>query len=99
MVEQLHQTIILTEKDWQEFKQLFERAYPRFLQGLAVKHPSLTEAEIRLLALIKLNLSVNEMAAMLGILPQSVRKTRQRLMKKLGLEDPKALPAFLNGLR
>jgi len=96
--EQLYQSIILTEEDWLEFKKLFERVYPDFITQLQVKYPELTSAEIRLLTLLKLNLSTSEIAGMLGILPQSVRKTRSRLMKKLDVADHKHLPSFLDEL-
>lgn len=95
VLEQLYESIILTEDDWVDFKRLFENVYPDFLSRLQQQHSSLTIAEVRLLALMKMNLSVTEMANMLGILPQSVRKTRQRLMKKLQIEDHKKLHPFL----
>lgn len=95
VLDQLYESIILTEDDWVDFKRLFENVYPDFLSRLQQQHSSLTIAEIRLLALMKMNLSVTEMAGMLGILPQSVRKTRQRLMKKLQIEDHKKLQPFL----
>jgi DNA-binding CsgD family transcriptional regulator len=50
-----------------------------------------TEAEKRLLALTKLEMSNSEIAAMLGISPESVIKTRYRLRKKVGDEDLKRL--------
>ena len=95
IINRLNESIILTEEDWQEFKKLFENAYPGFLGKMQREYPSLTIAEIRLLALTKPNLSVPEMANMLGILPQSVRKTRQRLMKKLHIDHHKEIPLFL----
>jgi hypothetical protein len=88
LVQRLDRFIILTEEDWLEFKKLFDNVYPNFLRDVPLKFPELTLSEIRLLALIKLNLSVTEMANTLGILPQSVRKTRQRLMKKIGTYLP-----------
>lgn len=96
--EQLYQATILTEDDWLEFKKIFERVYPDFIAQLQVKHPELTVAEIRLLTLLKLNLSTSEIAGMLGILPQSVRKTRSRLMKKLDVSDHKKLPSFIEDI-
>lgn len=95
--QKLHQATILTEDDWSEFKQLFEKVHPNFISHLQVTYPDLTISEIRLLVLLKLNLSVHEIGGMLGILPHSVRKTRSRLMKKLKLEDHKMLPVFLEG--
>ena len=39
------------------------------------------------MALIKLDLSKKEMAEMLGTFPDSIKKTRQRMVKKLNLSD------------
>lgn len=98
MRQQLDRFIILTEDDWLAFKKMFDKVYPNFLYEMQVRYPELTLSEMRLLALIKLNLSVSEMANTLGILPQSVRKTRQRLMKKLGLTYHKDLPHFVENM-
>lgn len=98
MVQELTATVILTEEDWQKFKILFEKVYPDFLNKVQNEFPDLTTAEIRLLALLKLNLSVSEMANMLAILPESVRKTRQRLMKKLEISFHKELRNFIQDI-
>lgn len=98
MVQELAHSIILTEEDWQRFKMLFENIYPDFLSKVQDEFPDLTTAELRLLALLKLNLSVSEMANMLAILPESVRKTRQRLMKKLEISYHKELRHFIQDI-
>ncbi len=85
--EKLHHATILTENDWLEFKTLFLKVHKDFFGRLAERYPDLTQAETRFLALTKLGLSVNEMANMLGISPDSVRKLRLRLRKKLNLEE------------
>lgn len=95
IVGELQHTIILTDDDWRDFKRQFEKAYPGLLQELRANYPDLSVSELRLLALIRLNLSVNEMANTLGILPHSVRKTRLRLMKKLALDDHKEIVSLL----
>jgi DNA-binding CsgD family transcriptional regulator len=82
----LQTTTILTEDDWIGFKELFTRVHPDFFIKLNEKLPTLTQAEIRLLALTKLGLSVREKANLLGVSPQAVRKTRLRLEKKTGLQ-------------
>jgi tetratricopeptide (TPR) repeat protein len=84
-VSQILNSSILTEDDWEEFKSLFNQVNPSFFAELKLKHPSLTQAEIRLAALIKLNLSTKEMANMLGISADSANKARYRLRKKLYL--------------
>ncbi|HEY8938181.1 MAG TPA: hypothetical protein VIM65_23325, partial [Cyclobacteriaceae bacterium] len=52
----------------------------------------------RLSALIKLNLSIKEMASMLGISPESVKKSRYRLKRKLGLTENDVLEEFIEKL-
>jgi len=95
IVEQLHYATILTEADWIEFKRLFVKVHKDFFDILHGKYPDLTQAETRLLALTKLKLSVNEMASMLGISADSVRKTRLRLRKKLHLPEQTNLEDIL----
>ncbi len=82
-LQQLQQATILTQEDWTSFKLLFEKVYPRFVEEHKTLYPDLTPAELRFLMLEKLNLNVNEMANMLGISPNSVHKTQQRLRKKM----------------
>ncbi len=90
-ITQLHNYTILTEDDWNQFRKLFEKVHFNFFVKLKQKYPSLTPAEVRLMALIKLNLGKKEIANMLGISPDSVNRTRQRLKKKIELPEDKDL--------
>jgi DNA-binding CsgD family transcriptional regulator len=90
-LQKLRDSIILTDEDWIDFKQSFDQVYPNFLSDLIKQYPELSQAEIRFMVLLKLGLSVKEMANVLAILPESVRKTRLRLTKKLGLSSYKEL--------
>ena len=51
---------ILTDKDWLEFKALFENVHKGYLDRLKVKYPMITPAELRLIVLTKLNLNTRE---------------------------------------
>ncbi len=95
MLEQLYDSIILTEDNWVEFKSVFEKVHPGFIRKVQHDYPDLTVAELRLLLLLKLGLDKQEMAAMLGISQESVRKARQRLRKKLALDSYKDIPGFI----
>lgn len=95
MLENLQQFTLLTEEDWIEFKKLFEKMHPGFFLFFQENHGEVTNAEIRLAALLKLNLSNFEMAKTLGISPESVRKTNLRLRKKLGIESQEDLASFV----
>ena len=92
---QLYNQRILTNEDWTAFKMSFEKAYPGYLIRLRNKFAYLTEAEERLFIFIKLNLKSKEIAAILGISADSVKKTRSRLRKRLELPEETDLDEFV----
>jgi len=92
---ELSRQTILTEEDWEKYKKLFEKVYPGFFLKLKEIVPDITVAERRMAALIRLHLNTKQMAAMLGISPDTVYKTRQRLRKRLQLHDDAATEMFL----
>ncbi len=98
MLNDLQSFSLLTENDWIEFKRLFEKLNPGFFDFFQEKFPEITAAEIRLAALIKLNLSNLEMARTLAISPDSVRKTNLRLRKKLNIESLDDLTRFIKSI-
>jgi len=64
----------------------FEKANPDFFRKLIARHPELTRADMNFLAYIRINLSMKDIAAMLNITPESCKRRKIRLSKKLGLE-------------
>jgi DNA-binding CsgD family transcriptional regulator len=89
---------ILTDADWDNFKSLFEKAYPGFLWSIRAKAPDITLAEQRMAALTRLQLSAREAASLLGISAHSVHKTRQRLRQRLHFEHDEELENYLAGI-
>jgi tetratricopeptide (TPR) repeat protein len=90
-IAQLLNSTILTEEDWKEFRNLFDKVYPGFFIRLKEKFTDLSPADTRLLALTKLQLAPKEMAAMLGITYDAIKKSRQRLRKKIDLPEEGSL--------
>ena len=84
-----------TEKDWHLFKLYFEEVNENFFNILQKRYDSLTTGDQILAALIKLNLNIKEAAAVLNISPDSVKKARYRLRKKVGLNNRENLTDFL----
>lgn len=82
-INRLSDYTILTDKDWDSFKQLFETVYPAFFLKLNAQIPGITSAEQRLAAFIKLYLNNKKIASILGISVDSVYKTRQRLKQRI----------------
>ena len=85
IVNELSRRTILTEDDWNKFRNLFEKIYPAFFIKLKEKAPDITLAEQRMAALTRLHLTSRQIASMLGISVDSVHKTRQRLRQRLQL--------------
>lgn len=81
--QHLQRTKLLTEQSWREFRFLFEQIYPDFLQKISTHAAQFTPAELRLLTLSKLDLKNQEIAEILGISMDGVKKGKQRLKKKL----------------
>lgn len=85
-----------SENDWDLFKLYFEEVNKNFFSTLQENCKDLTTGDQKLAALIKLNLNIKEAAAVLNISPDSLKKARYRLRKKLGLYDRENLADFLN---
>lgn len=83
------------DEDWEQFRIYFEETHNGFFEILREKYPDLTPGEMRLAALIKLNLTIKETATILGITPNSVKTARYRLRKKLGMETEENLTEFM----
>ncbi|MGC4037270.1 MAG: tetratricopeptide repeat protein [Chitinophagaceae bacterium] len=83
LVTQLNHASILTENDWQNFRVLFDKVYPGFFNRLQNIVPTLSPTDMRLMALAKLQIAQKDMAAMLGMGYDAVRKARQRLRAKM----------------
>ncbi|MCF8359981.1 MAG: LuxR C-terminal-related transcriptional regulator [Prolixibacteraceae bacterium] len=73
----------------------FRKVHPRFFEILQAKYPFLSPNELKLCAYIKLNLSQKEIADILNVQPESVRKSKQRLRRKMGLSSDKDLYQLL----
>lgn len=84
-----------TEKDWDEFRMYFEKVHSSFFENLKTHYPDLTQSDLKLCALISLNLSMKEMAELMGISPESVKMARHRLRKKLNIVTEENLSEFM----
>lgn len=98
LVEQLQKSTILTESEWDYFRELFEKAQPGYLNRLKQRFPGLTPAETRFLVLTRLGLSGREMAAMLGVGTDAIRQIRSRVRKKLDIGEEMNLETLVNTL-
>ena len=92
--QQLIRTIDFDLKDdnnWENFAHYFQQVHKDFNQNVAKKYPEVTPNELRLISLVKMNLSIKEMANILNISVPGVKKARQRLRKKMDLSTKDSL--------
>ncbi|NDV83801.1 sigma-70 family RNA polymerase sigma factor [Bacteroides sp. 51] len=66
-----------------DFYTTFSREHPRFISCLRELLPTITPGEERLCMMVKLNMTVREIARMLNIDVKSVHTSRARLKRKL----------------
>jgi len=85
IAEKLSEAKILTENDWIKFRKMFDEVHEGFFHRLNMKYENLTQGELRFLALIKLEMSTDEISAMTGVSVHAVRRTSQRLRRKLNI--------------
>ena len=87
-----------TEQSWTNFERQFRQVHQEYIERLAALFPDITPTELKVCALIKLNLSTKEIANILNTEPRSIEKYRQRIRKKLGLSQHDNLTSFLHSL-
>ncbi len=97
LIQQI-QTSFNHDRYWEEFRESFEQVHQQFFENLKKHCDDLTANDLRLIALIKLNLATKDIATLQRISPESLRVAKYRLRKKLGLAAGASLTAFIQSL-
>ena len=84
--------------NWERLREQIRLTRPTFLSSLLLIHPNLTMAEQKLSTLLSLQLSTKEIASITNQNYDSVRVSRTRLRKKLGLVRNVNIVAYLVAL-
>lgn len=80
---------------FKEFEQIFNELHPRFFRNLSRAFPSLTPRELQICALIKLNMSSKEIAAITFRSIYTIECMRYSVRKKLSLSPKDNLTQIL----
>ncbi len=72
---------------WKYFKGKFVEVHPAFAMQLAEMFPNLTETEIAFCCMLKLQLSTQEIASLMGLSTEQVESKKSNLRRKIGLGD------------
>ena len=80
---------------WEGFRQRFLSLHKDFESNIQKSFPDITPNELRLMSLLKMNLSSKEIANVLNVSADGIKKARYRLRKKLGLATGDSLENFI----
>ncbi|MDD4514401.1 triple tyrosine motif-containing protein [Massilibacteroides sp.] len=86
---------ITKEGDWTVFQANFDRIHEKFFVKLKNRYSDLTPGDLRLCALLRLNMPTKDMAGILNLSVRGVEAARYRLRKKLNLTEGESLTSFL----
>jgi len=92
--QQLIRTInfdLQDDNNWENFSRYFQEVHKNFNSNVKQKFPEVTSNELRLMSLLKMNLSSKEIANILNISQEGIKKARYRLRKKLNITTEDSL--------
>ena len=82
---------INNDSNWEQFRNYFEDVHKGFNSKVMRNYPEVSNNDLRLMSLLKMNLSTKEIANILNISAEGVKKARYRLRKKLHLSSEDSL--------
>ncbi len=82
--------------NWEIFKQKFSVVYKDFFDKLEAAHPGLTKTELKFCAYLRIHMSSQQIASVMDISMEAIRKNRYRIRKKLELETENSLEEYIN---
>lgn len=86
---------INNDNNWEQFRTYFEDVHKDFNSKVKRTFPEVTSNDLRLMSLLKMNLSSKEIANILNISSEGVKKARYRLRKKLSLSTEESLQELI----
>ncbi|MDR2282027.1 MAG: tetratricopeptide repeat protein [Sphingobacterium sp.] len=89
---------IAQEQYWKDFMQTFEQVHQTFFDRLKALGKDFTAADLRLIALLKINLNNTDIATIMGISTDSLRVSRHRLRKKLDIPQSDNLATYIQSV-
>ena len=96
-IKQVHslKAQINSESDYKNFVTLFDQANHGIISSLKQQHPDLNANDARFISYVYMNLSTKEISSLMNITPDACRKRKERISRKLGLENGSDLYSFL----
>lgn len=86
---------ISSDDYWKVLMSNFDRIHENFFRNLKIRYPNLTPNDLRLCALLRLNLSTKDISNMMNLSVRGTEAARYRLRKKLDLHEGESLVDFI----
>ncbi|MDH6357902.1 triple tyrosine motif-containing protein [Parabacteroides sp. PF5-9] len=83
------------EGEWELYQANFDRIHENFFYKIKERYPDLTPGDLRMCALLRLNMPTKDMAKMLNLSVRGIEAARYRLRKKLDLSEGENLVEFM----
>ncbi len=84
------------DRSWENFRRHFEEVHPDFFNRLYSKHQKLTPNDKKICAYLKIGLDNKEIALITNVVPGSIRKSLNRLKKKINLGPSDNLREYIS---
>ena len=97
-IKQIVKDNLAAEQVWDNFVIHFNNVHPDFFEKLKQRAPALTENNLRLCAYLRISMPPKQIAQVLNISFENVRKSSYRLKKKLLLGEEDNLYDFLRNI-
>lgn len=81
-LQNLLESHLMTDENWKNFRNAFIQKYPSHYKELTNQFPDLTDSNLRIIILTKLNMNNTEISRLLGVTIDAVKKAKHRLRKK-----------------
>lgn len=87
-----------SQNEWEDFQITYSRVHPQFLKNLKERYPDISEGDVRLAMYLSAGLTSKQIAQAMRLQPESIKKNRQRLRKRMGIGPEESLEDILRNL-
>ncbi len=94
-LKRLVKTELQSDQDWDDFIAAFRNSHQAFFNKLFEIEKSLSKSELKLACLLKMNFQTKEIASLLNISYEGVKKAKYRLKQKLQIGTAMDLHSFI----
>jgi len=99
LCREIDQSIRIQQNDTENsnmFNERFSQIHQDFFTNLRNKHPELSKTELKFCAYLRIHLSTSQIATILNVTVEAIRKNRYRIRKKMGLAARDSLENYIS---